>query len=326
MENFRCFLLASILVICFLSGCKGPLTNNQDRTVESQAVLEEGTIEIEGFALNYIRRGTGIPVMVIGSAYHYSKAFSKELESKFDLIFIDSRHFSPNCNPGQGMLDSITLATFSEDVETIRKQLGLSKVGILGHSIHAQIAMDYAVNHSDNMDFLILVGGVPYKMSELAEHQESYWESDASEQRKAIFSANMEALGKFYDSIPENEQFAVLYDYSAPKYWIDPEYDASELLDSLRTCPPVMARLFASIPSKKEMNEKLNQFSVPTLVILGKLDFGIPYHTWDELLSGHSEIDLILMENASHNPHAEGSTAQSFDRHLIDWITGLDLK
>lgn len=316
-------LLITLSSALILFSCTNS-NKSQNEGHEIQTIEKDGVIEIDGFKLNYIRRGTGKPIIVIGSSEYYSKAFSKELEENFELIFVDSRHFVADCNPTEEELDNINLSTFSSDLESIRKHLDLEKIGLIGHSIHGQIALDYAVKYPDNLTKLIIIGGVPYSGEEIEDYKEELWNTEANEERKTILSTNAELLKNAIDSITSDQIFAVSYHYNAPLYWANPNYDASSLLDELRTCPQVFGKLGGSIPSKKEVIEKLKSISAPTLLILGKLDFAIPYKAWEEMLNANSKIKYILMENASHNPHTEESTQAAFDKHLTQWISTLN--
>lgn len=316
-------ILKILIAALLFSSCINSETN-QNSKEETKNIDRTGIVDVDGYGLKYIRGGRGNPLIVIGSSEYYSKAFSKDLKKRFDLIFIDSRHFVPDCTPKEEELDKIGLSTFSNDLEVIRKHLSLDKFGLIGHSIHAQIAIDYAVNYPNNVEKLIIIGGVPYSFSELGDLQTELWNSEANEERKSISTANNELLKEKIDSIPADRQFAVSYHYNAPQYWANPKYDASRLLDGLRTCPEALGKLFMSVPLKSEVAQKLNRLSVPTIVILGKLDFVIPYKAWEELINDKTNIEYVLMENASHNPHTEESTQPDFDKHLIDWINGLN--
>ncbi len=297
---------------------------SQNSKPERKTIVQEGMVEIDGYKLKYIRSGKGNPIIVIGSSEYYSKAFSKDLENRFELIFIDSRHFVADCNPTGEDLAKIDLSTFSSDIEEIRKHLGINKFGLIGHSIHAQIAIDYAVSYPNNVEELIIIGGVPYSFSELGDLQTELWNSEASEERKSIAVANQEKLNKVMDSTVADREFAVSYHYNAPQYWANPNYDASKLLDGLRTCPAAFGKLFTSVPSKGEVIQKLKKLSTPTLLILGKLDFVIPYKAWEELINDKTNFEYVLMENASHNPHTEETTQNEFDKYLMEWISQLN--
>lgn len=307
-----------VMVSLLFSACGFSGDVNEEKT--GSKVLREGAVTIDGFPLQYIRQGGGEPLLIIGSAIYYPRAFSKELESRYEMIYIDSRHFVPDCRFAEEELSQFDLQTFSDDVETMRRELGLKKVTVIGHSIHAQIAVDYAVRYPEHIHRLILIAGVPYVGDDMERLKEELWESAATEERQAIRNANLEIMELVLDTVAANRYFAESYFYSAPLYWADPNFDASELLADLRTCPQLFGSLAGSLPSKAGMIEKLEQLSVPTLVLLGKLDFAIPYKAWEEIIAENEQIDYILMEEASHNPHTEPSTVGAFNTHLIGWM------
>ncbi len=59
---------------------------------------------------------------------------------------------------------------------------------------------------------------------------------------------------------------------------------------------------------------------IPTLLVLGKLDFAVPYQTWESVIKESKNINYVLMENASHNPHTEESTQKQFNDHFISFL------
>jgi len=58
--------------------------------------------------------------------------------------------------------------------------------------------------------------------------------------------------------------------------------------------------------------------SVPSLLVLGRLDFAIPYTVWEELIAGLHHFKYVLLQEDSHNPHAE--SPERFDTELIAWL------
>ena len=310
--------LTLLLAMIFTASCTQLKNSEKDALI----VNKEGVFEVEGFNLKYKRKGKGEPLLVIGTADYYSRAYSKELEKFFELIFIDSRHFSKNCNPTEENINNISLETFSTDIESFRKHLELEKISLVGHSIHAQIALNYASKYPENVKRLILIGGVPFNFGEesLAFYNNENWRTLASEERKNLLSENNNKLDRIIDSVPADRIFPVRYHYRAPLYWANPKYDDSKLWDGVKTCPVTFDILAESLPSKREVEKKLLNISMPTILILGKLDFAIPYQAWEDIIGNNANIKYILMENAGHNPQTEGSTQAAFDTHLLDWF------
>lgn len=56
----------------------------------------------------------------------------------------------------------------------------------------------------------------------------------------------------------------------------------------------------------------MERVQAPTLLVLGKLDFAVPYTAWEELIEGVESVDYVLLPEDSHNPQTE------FDPILIE--------
>src|SRR5437879_9632379 len=93
-----------------------------------------GMISAGPFRLPYIVEGTGRPAIVIGSSRYYQRAFSQNLRKHLQLVFMDHRGFVPS--PGPVDTSEFELEKLVDDVETLRQQLGLGPVVVIGHSGH----------------------------------------------------------------------------------------------------------------------------------------------------------------------------------------------
>lgn len=297
-----------ILFVCLLIGCSN----------SKQTIKPKGVIKIDDIAFQYTREGKGEPVVVIGSSVYYPKSFSKSLKERFEMIYVDMRHFIPSYNPSDKK--SINLTTWADDLETIRQQLGLKKITVIGHSIHAQIALEYATKYSQNVKRMALIGGVPYNFSEFGEMTEKYWEEEADSKRKRVFETKMINADSILSETPIESLFAVGYDLRGALYWLNPEYDASNLLAELKSSQKAFDILVGSLPSKEEVKEKLQQLTMPTALILGKYDFAIPYMAWEPIIQD-TKVDYYLMENASHNPFTEEVSRKDFDNIFLNWVS-----
>ena len=60
----------------------------------------------------------------------------------------------------------------------------------------------------------------------------------------------------------------------------------------------------------------MERVQAPTLLVLGKLDFAVPYTAWEELIEGVESVDYVLLPEDSHNPQTE--FPDRFDPILIE--------
>ncbi len=276
-----------------------------------------GIVQVDSVEFRYVREGRGTPAVVIGSSIYYPRAYSRNLRDHLDLIFVDSRHFMPSYQPSDAELESLTLTTWADDVEALRAHLGIDEWVVLGHSIHAQIALAYAQRYPQRTSRLVLIAGVPYAGEDVGEAARQLWDEQASVARKEQQARATEGLDSVLATAPPGRRFVVSYMANAARYWADPTYDSGPLWEGVET-GPAFGRLIELLPSRAEVRQALESVDVPTLLILGKLDYAIPYTTWEPLIADLANVSRILLEEDSHNPQTEAP--ERFDPVLIDWL------
>jgi proline iminopeptidase len=279
--------------------------------------MSAGSIEFRGARLRYRREGTGDPVLVPGSAVYYSKAFSASLRAHLDLVFCDCRHFVGDYLPSEAELAALTLESFADDVEAVRQHLGLERVTVLGHSVHAQIALAYACKYPERVQRLVLLAAVPCRFDEFAADADAYFAEHASPERKAVLAAGTERLEERLAAAPPSRSFAVMYAARGALYWTNPRFDATHLLEGVENSA-AFARLFAVVPSKADVRKAVEGVRVPTLLVLGKRDFGIPYTVWMPMVDGLAHVECVVLPEDGHSPQVE--SPERFDSLLVEWL------
>ena len=304
---FALSLLFSLLPGCSEEASITPSTQNSGISF----------IERDGVRLQYLREGSGVTAIVIGSSTYYPRAFSTTLRDHLDLVFLDGRHFAPTYEPTESELESLTLETWSDDVEALRQSLGIDQWVVIGHSVHAQIALDYARKFPHAVDRLVLIAGVPYSGADVGQALKHLWDSQASESRKTQHEINIQGLEEKLAATPADHQFVVNYVANAAMYWADPAYDSTPLWEGVQTTQ-AFTKLAQSLPGRSEVKSNLDNLEVPTLVVVGKHDYAVPYTIWEPLVADNPAISYVVMEQESHNPQTE--SPDRFDPILLDWL------
>ncbi len=303
--------LLLVFVLQLTLGCSAGVQES------AQTDAEVGMFSFDGIDFRYVREGKGPPVVVIGSSMYYPRAFSAGLREHFELIFVDSRHFIPSYKPSEQELESLTLDTFADDVEALRSHLAIDKWVVLGHSIQAQIALAYARKYPNRTSRLVLVAGRPYGGPEFDEIRDRFWDQDASVHRKQRHAANRSSMESAIASAPPARRFALNYIANAARWWADPTYDSTPLWEGVETGSAFQA-LPRALPSRAQTRAILESIEMPTMLILGKLDYGIPHVAWEELIQGLPALTYILLPEDAHNPQTE--SPERFDPELINWF------
>lgn len=278
-----------------------------------------GTIAVAGVPLRYVREGQGPTTAIIGSGVYYPKAYSSELRKHLDMIFVDLRYDVAAYQPTTEELAGITFDTFADDLDVVRGALGVERWAVIGHSINAQTAIAYARKYPQHTSHLVIIAGVPFRPSDYRAEAASFFEADASHDRKAALAKATEQLDSILAATPLARRFAVTYNSRAALYWADPRYDATRLLEGFEPSQPALDRLPEVVPAREQVREALQQIKVPILLVLGKLDYAIPYFTWQPLIEGMPNISYHLLESDSHNPMTEAP--ERFDPILTSWLT-----
>jgi proline iminopeptidase len=109
------------------------------------------------------RLAPGVPPVVFlhggpgqGSA-HFDALAGPHMERALRMVYFDQRGSGHSERPASS---DYALATLVEDIEALRRELGVPKVALLGHSFGGLLAIEYGAKHPQNVSHLIFVAGV----------------------------------------------------------------------------------------------------------------------------------------------------------------------
>ena len=129
--------------------------------VGAQSRSVQDSLRLPGVTLHYQTRGRGEPVLILsggpGAPGAYLEPVYDSVAHHARAILLDQRGTGRSV---LGRTDSttLTLRLAVEDIEALRKRLGVEKLTLLGHSWGGQLAMAYTVAHPKRVRALILVG------------------------------------------------------------------------------------------------------------------------------------------------------------------------
>lgn len=121
-------------------------------------VQQEGFVDANGVLIYYKKLGQGPPLILLhggpGASHDYMLPYLLPLMRRNTLVFIDER--------GSGRSEKLadpkgyTVEAMADDVEAVRKALGLGKVNVLGHSCGGVLAQAYALKYGEHVERLVL--------------------------------------------------------------------------------------------------------------------------------------------------------------------------
>jgi proline iminopeptidase len=120
--------------------------------------MREGFVDANGVLIYYKTMGRGQPLVILhggpGATHEYYLPYLLPLARHNRLVFIDER--------GSGRSEKLedprnyTVDAMVEDVEAVRRALGLGRIALLGHSFGGVLAQAYALKYQANLSHLVL--------------------------------------------------------------------------------------------------------------------------------------------------------------------------
>lgn len=278
-----------------------------------------GTVTANGIDFDYAIEGAGPTCMVVGDATPVERAISDRLRSRLRLAFLGSRMSTPEERTGD--VTAVTMDTLVGDIEAMRHALDLGRVCVIGHSISGLLALEYARRYPENVTGVVMHATPPFYNERLAAAVAGFWDTAASAERKAHRQRGREAVPE--DSLrrlPPGEAMKLRYVTSAPVYFHDPAYDPAWILEGVTWNVPAWDQLFGSIMPSYDLADG-PPVRVPVFLALGRDDFAVPFHVWDDAERRKiPDLTLHLSDRSGHYPMLEEH--ERFDAALLEWMGG----
>jgi proline iminopeptidase len=230
-----------------------------------------------------------------GLDHSYFKPWLSPLAETMQLIYVDHR--------GTGRservpLETCTIEQMADDLEELRKLLGIEKVSLLGNSFGGMWALVYATRYPESVSRLILVTTTP--SHEFYQAAEKQIEIKATPEQKAT----MPTL--FAGTVTTDEQFKRWWDVMLPLYFAHwNPVRGQQLIERGIVNPLVAAYMFEKIIPVYDVRPQLGNIRVPTLVLAGRHDWVTPVGESEQLAERIPDAQLVVFEESGHMPFIE---------------------
>ena len=259
------------------------------------------TAELNGFEIFYEVRGDGPVCMVAPVAWgmdHQGLAnMLAGLEEHLTLVYFDPRGIGRSQEVGQD--SDCSMAVVAEDLDALRRHLGLDRVIVLGWSNGGQVAMKYASAHPEAIERLILLHTLAYESPEdNAEIAENYPELAA-------------AYGNFYyemqrSNVPEEEKDERFGRFVRESYfpWLFHDFDMSRerFHEAFGSVGFSWAHnLYQQRVDGLEFDARddLAAIAAPTLVVAGRSDL-LPPERVEDIHRRLENSTFVIFEQSGH--------------------------
>jgi proline iminopeptidase len=315
--EFECLTLANS---SRLASAGAPSGSNSFHHVWTPGV-DYGTFESNGLKLTYETQGSGNEFVIVvhggaGLPHEYFHPMLYNLSRYTSLVFFDRRADMLSATSGRGMAP---ITEMSDDIDALRKKLGLERVTLLGHSFGATIALNYALRYPSNVKRLILVSAGAYV--ENPYEGEKRILSKLSKEETAAYRSSEGGTGATNPCERVRKRYAVLYPHYF-RHLIPYEFDRgvyTAYFDALSK-----KEALASDAKGLDVRAQLSEIKAPTLVVTGRHDLVTPPDQSAELASGLPLSKLVVLDHSGHFPFFEENYLfTEWVRHFLTVTTRL---
>ena len=261
-----------------------------------------GLVDVMGFKLFYRSFGAGDKVLLClhggpGMPHYYLLSLAKLASSNLRVVFYDQLGVGGSEKPEDTSL--FNMERGAEEVEGVRKALGLGRIYLFGSSYGGALALQYALKYQQHIKKLIIASGLASVSETVAEMT----------RLKTLLPKEVQEVMKKYE-----EKWAFLH----PEYVKAVELYYHNFLCRLPEWPEEVIRTvnelsvpvyftqngpneFTIIGTWKgwDITKRLPEIKVPTLVTVGKYDEVTP-KVAETIHRGIPGSELKVFENSAH--------------------------
>ncbi|MGN2243826.1 alpha/beta fold hydrolase [Frateuria sp. GZRR33] len=272
---------------------------------------------------------TDVPVLFLHggpgyNSYSFRMTAGKALDARYPMVYLDERGSGESERPWRG---DYALATLVEDIEGLRRQLGVERMVVAGHSFGGTLAVEYAQTHPERVARLILIDAAV----DLPGAMESWMQTLATRFPKAYAAAEHADAGKALRAVPPGDACALararmafvgaatatLPDghafHDRQQFHVMAAKEEQERLDKqsgLRNTGEIGAALMAPesgfICYSVAHPERLR---MPTLVLVGAHDGAVGVAPQRALAGRLPHARLVVLPGSAHFPYQEEPAA-----------------
>jgi proline iminopeptidase len=265
---------------------------------------------VKGAELFYSTRGKGPACLVLSAigTKPYERMTPPQLSDRLKLVYVDIR------GGGQSTGDpaDLTFDVLADDLEAIRGDLGVERIAVLGHSALGALAIEYGRRCPATVSHVIAVGTPPSNnMTRLSAKAASFFEEDASEDRKRVLRENLAKL-------PPGASLSETIFAQTPMRFFDARLDAAPLFAESDVKPRLLGHLMGPLLSSWDVTVDASSLRVPMFLAHGRYDYTVPYVMWDNIAATLPNTTMQIFEQSGHQPFFE--EPDRFAATVTDWM------
>ena len=263
--------------------------------------MKNGIAEVNGSNLYYEITGDGQPLVLVNGSSLDLRMWDEQIESfstQFQVIRYDLRGIGKSAIPNGDF-------SHSEDLFQLLKFLDIEKAYILSLSFGAAFTVDFALEHPEMIDALIVASAA------LSNLRKDYLEGLAALSE----IANEKGVSAAIEELMNNPAFIAPENVAAKRKTREILSDNSHIFET--DFPPV--RFWQ--PPQINIEENHSKITAPTLIVVGEKDAPIIHEIADNLKKNISNAEKIVIKGAGHMVNLEKPA--EFNHTVINFLQNL---
>lgn len=321
-----------IVVLLFLTLCPAIYPQSPNSKTDSSVTVPSATlhpqgdyVSINGIKLWYESEGSGEPLVLVpagpGVSHSYFHPYFSALAISHRVIYYDA--FGSGKSDRASGEQKYTFTGDVENLEGLRKALGLGKIILLGHSYGGMVAQAYALRFPESVQKLILAdsswGG------EMSQAHRDNAISELKNQYPETYARVMKMHDQGFPTCSKEYQSA----YDAPPGFLL-FYDNSSFQTLIKTGEPPEPAVLCAIDGddgdftpgpqmgKLDFHTQLKDLKMPMLVISGRFDRGMLPRYAVQFKTYAPQARFVMFEKSGHFPFIEET--EGFMRAVNDFL------
>lgn len=244
-----------------------------------------------------------------------------DLSDEYYLVFIDMR--------GSGRSAEVppyTHEQWVDDIDALRKLLGLEKIILHGASYGGFIVQEYVLRYPENTKAILLNVTAPDN-----EHHYKAIENALNSDKADV---NLENLTRLFEGkVKSNDDFRELYASILPLYTMKQDVEAQKAkLDGIYFHYETHNAAFHENLKSFDLKDRLHEVKVPSMVTAGKHDWIIPPEYSKAIADRIPNATFVLFENYGHSLVREqgdvykGLVRKFLKGNLMDELVVIDVE
>ncbi len=312
-------LYATLTLLLIITASRPSQTQTEGTTrvsatssVSSNSHPKGDYVSVNGKRLWYESEGTGPALVLIsggpGISHDYFHPYFSSLTNSYRVVYFDAI--------GRGKSDhaqspkEYTLSRDVEDVEGLRKALGLGRISVLGHSYGGVVAQAYALRFPESLRGLILVDTL--FSAEMWQANNDNSNRELQNQFPEVWERIQEVRAQGYSSCSKEYQAA---NDVSPAFLMF--YDASNFDKIIRGGGSVSNDVYCAMTGEDgdfliagdlgnfDFRRDLKKVSVPMLILAGRYDRVALPHWTIEYKRYAPQAKFVMLEKSGHFPFIE---------------------